>query len=156
MSKAFDIIGDKQIEAQLKNLGRNAERRIMRPAVSKALTPVNRQAKANARAQLSSSTISRMIGKRVWSNRNRRVVGKVYVRPDKTGRTIILEGRVVPFEVVANILEFGRKDGSMPPRPMVRVALEQQRGAVRRILATEIPINQAKEVAKQRAKGLLK
>lgn len=154
IENTIELVGDKKLQKQLEMLKDSVVRQVMKPAYSKALTPINKEAKRLANQNFNSKTISKMIGKKVSvSKRGKGLVGKVYVRPDKTGRTIDIEGRQAPFEVVANIQEFGKKDGSLPARPFMRPAMESKKTAAMAIVKEEAKKNLDKVVKKSKRLG---
>lgn len=91
------------IEKDLKKIDRQAYSKVLKPAMKKAVKPIQKQAKANAKWP----SIKKLIKTKVQKGKNG-ILGKIFVAPDKSGRKIQIEGRNVGFEVVANILEFGR------------------------------------------------
>lgn len=147
--RVFDITGDKELAKALDQLRLASVRKVMRPAVSKALTPVNRRAKALC----PSRRIRRLIGKRVYKS-GTAVTGKVYVRKAADHgitETVRLEGRDVDFSVVGNFLEFGTRHARK--RSFLRPAMDQQRQESLAILRRECWTNLKKETAKAYAKG---
>ncbi len=113
------MTGDKKLSARIAALESKVSNKIMRAAVSKGLIPIAKQAKANQRH----ASLRKLIGKKVITKKRwpKDVAGKVYMKPSKD-RTIMLEGRNVGFEVVANILEFGSAKRNITPQPFMRPA----------------------------------
>jgi len=122
------IAGDKILAKKLKKLADTSARKVMRPAINAGLTPIRKRAIELAKANFKSDTIAKEIGKSAKkSRRGSGVVGKVFIKK-QPNRTIKIKGKQVPFEVVANILEFGRKDGSLQARSFMRRAREEMGG----------------------------
>ncbi len=99
----------------------------MRPAISAGLTPIRRRAIQLAKSLFGSDTIAREIAKSTKKSKGGSgITGMVFVK-EQPERTVTVKGRKVPFEVVAQILEFGRKDGSLEEKSFMRKAREEKR-----------------------------
>lgn len=128
---AQTLTGDKALNSKLAVLKSSAVQRVMKPAMSKGLDPIMRRAKSNAPW----ASIRRLIGKKV-TGRGTKISGKVFMKPSNN-RTIMLDGREVGFEVVANILEFGSAKQNIRPQPFMRPAREQAKGAALKAMERE-------------------
>jgi hypothetical protein len=131
------VVGLKGIVKNIEKVQRAVEKNIMRNAVSQGLKPIMERAKSLAASNFKSNTIAKMIGKKAYLNKKKQIIGKVFVRP-QPDRTVKLQGRDVPFEVVANVLEFGRKDGSLPARSYMRRARDEAGGKALQIVENEV------------------
>lgn len=120
------MIGDKELQKTILNLTNSAAKKIMRPAVANGLKPIKKEAKTIADQKFKSDSLSRLIGIKARAKKDN-VFGKVFMVPRKTDRTIKIKGQEVPFEVAANIQEFGRKDGSLEPHSFMRPAMDNKR-----------------------------
>ena len=121
MPVGFAVVkGVPQLEMRLRRIENREALKIATLGIREGLKPIKKRAQELAKANFKSETISKMI-----RSKAKKGIGKVYINkmPD---RTVTVEGREVPFEVVANILEFGRLDGSMPPRSYMRRAREEK------------------------------
>jgi len=130
----INIIGDKALEKELRELYQGVRLSIMRSAINAGLTPILKRAISLAKSNFKSDTIAKHIKKSAKNkNKKKGVVGKVFVE-EQPERKIKLEGREVPFEVVSNILEFGRKDGSLPARSFMRRAREEMKSEALKVV----------------------
>jgi len=152
LEQTIELTGDLKLMAQLDELKTSAVNAVMGPAISKGLTPVNKEAKRRAKLQFKSNYISKMIAKKVKRGR-KGVVGMIYVRDDRQGRTIKVKGRDVDFKVAAMIQEFGRRDGTLKPRPFMRPAMASMKGKALAIIKKEARQNLKKVIKKAKAKG---
>jgi hypothetical protein len=122
------LTGDRELKAKLKRLPRQLQNKVLRQSVSMGLTPLKSTAVRLAKQKFKSDTIAKMIRKK--SGRSRRgygVYGMIYVSKDSksrsdSGKPPTVNGRVVPFSVIAQILEFGHKDGRVPAKSYMREA----------------------------------
>jgi len=117
LTQVAQISGLSEVMKNLQKVDKQFNSKVILPAVRKGLVPIQRQAKANC----NHASLKKLIGKKAFINKKKEVSGKVYMLPSKD-RTIKLQGRDVGFEVVANILEFGRKRGDLKPEPFMRPA----------------------------------
>ena len=152
LEQTIQLTGDLKLMAQLDELKVSAVNAIMGPAISKGLTPVNKEAKRRANMQFKSNYIAKMIGKKVKRGR-KGVTGMILVRDDKRGRQIKVDGRMVNFKVAAMIQEFGRRNGTLKPRPFMRPAMIAMKSTALAIVTREARKNLKKVVKKAKAKG---
>ena len=124
----FKLIGGAQLRAELEAMAGAPGRAVMRGAVRDALKVIETEARSRAPGK----TIRRMIGRKVWT-KGLAVRGKVYVKPNP-GRTVSFDGRELPFEFVANVLEFGSSSRGIRPRAFMRGARETKRAEALREL----------------------
>ena len=134
---AISVVGDLHLKWAMASLGKNAPKRIMKPAVNAALTPVNKAAKRNVSRK--SGDLRRAIGKRVKARRDS-VTGKITIRAGHGGAA-----------KYAHMLEFGTD--KMPARPFMRTAMYQQKRAAMTILRKKAWENVKKQAAKLRRRG---
>lgn len=148
----FDVQlrGAPELTRALKDLSSTVRRRVVRQAVSKALTPINRATKNNLDAgDPEEKAIRKAIGKVVRTYRHSGVIyGAVGVRkqfddaePDKALKPSNLLG----------LLEVGT-DRRPATRPLSR-AIEERKGEALGILERELRANIEKEAAKAAAKA---
>lgn len=128
------VTGLEQLLRNMQQIDRQMNSRVVRPATLRALTPIKRRAKQNAKWK----SIQRLISAKAFvSKKKGDVKGKVYLKPDKK-RTVTLEGRKVGFEVVGNILEFGSVTKNIRPRPFMRPAADEGATEAKKVLESEI------------------
>jgi len=138
----MEVYGDKEVRYKLDKLADTEQRRAVRPALSKGLTPVNKTAKQNAKSV--SKTVSKAIGKRVKSYSTSGVVwGAVGVRNDNKWVKPVSDDYywgnidVVKPIKIAHLLEFGTDPHESPyfggghhpgtdPHPFLRPAWDMQ------------------------------
>ena len=140
MAKDFEIFGDKALLHTMQMLGDRATRDILKPAVSKALTPVNREAKRLA--PVLNKNLRKSLGKRVKARKDK-VVGKITVRKGFAGAA-----------KYAHMQEFGTK--YQAAKPFMRAALYNKRHQVQQIMADETKKNLEKQVSKAVGAGLFR
>lgn len=135
------------IERNFATIERQAPRKVILPAMRKAVVPIKNQAKINASKWKS---ISKLIRSRAFIAKSGSVIGKIFVGPSKD-RTINIDGRSVGFEVAANIIEFGRaapgnKGGTktVQPEAFLRNAPNQKGTEAMNVLEKEINKNMKK------------
>ena len=126
---AIQLVGDKALQAKLRELRKAAQNRIMRPAINAGLTPILTQARATA----PSTEIRKLLKKRVAKGRGGSVIGMV--RVTESTRMVEYQGRQVPFDLVAMVLEFGSDKMNIRARRYLRDARDQQGQAALRIVA---------------------
>jgi len=127
------VTGLDKLLRDMQQIDRQMNSRVVRPATLRALAPIKRRAKKNAKWK----SIQRLISGKAFVSKKGEVKGKVYLKPDKE-RTITLEGREVGFEVVGNILEFGSVTKNIRPRPFMRPAADEGGTEAKAILEREI------------------
>jgi hypothetical protein len=116
---SVELIGDKELQKQIKNMGEKAGKRVMKSAIGAGLTILRKEAKAKA----PSESIGKLIAKKAWITRRGKVNGHIYIKEDGS-RTIMLDGRQVDFSAVASILEFGSMSRGIRARRFMRNARE--------------------------------
>jgi hypothetical protein len=131
------VVGLKAIVRNIDNVKSDVEKKIIRNAIAQGLKPIMARAKSLAKSNFKSNTIAKMIGKKVYTNKRKQIIGKIFVKEQKD-RMVKVQGKDVPFNVVANFLEFGRLDGSLPARSYMRRARDEARGKALQIVETEI------------------
>jgi hypothetical protein len=128
------ITGVEDVLKKMRTIDKQFNSKIVRPAMTEALKPMQQKAKGLQRH----ASLRRLIGRRAFVSKKRQeVLGKVFMRPDKK-RTIMLEGREVGFEVVANILEFGSVKKNITPQPVMRPARDASQQICKMVLGREI------------------
>lgn len=152
ISNMAGLIGDKELQKTILSLTDNCAKKIMRPSIVAGLKPIRKEARANADSKFKSDSLSRLIGIKAKAKKDK-VFGKVFMRPDKSGRTIKIKGKEVPFEAVANIQEFGRKDGSLEPHAFMRPAADSKRTEALKEVENKARELLPKVVKEARAKG---
>jgi HK97 gp10 family phage protein len=105
---AIALEGDKELERQLKKMPDVLFQKTVSKAVSKAMTPINRQARANANAVKDTGALKRSIGKRTRKyKKSGVVVGVVGVKRDHS-ETDDKGKKHVPTNY-AHLVEYGHK-----------------------------------------------
>ena len=122
-----ELIGDKKLRRTLQQLAGGAQRRIVRPAVSKALTPINRAAKR--RCPVETGLLKRSIGKKVKAYRYSGVIWGA-VGPRVGYKKQMPDGSWRNPTKYAHLAE--------DAKPYLRPALDTNRQKAMGILATEI------------------
>ena len=155
----FVLKGDRELGRALEALATDASvRRVLRPSVRAALSPVNKAAKRNAKnlPGLKDSHSTGILSKSI-------AIRKVFVKPGLVSQTVGArsEGFQVPDPVVpgrmripkfyALLVEKGTR--TMPARPFLGPALEKNRAVVFSTLTGRIRTELAKEVARQARKA---
>jgi len=126
--------GEKELLLALKDLGDDAAKRVMRSAISKALTPVKQQAKINIKPHRRSGALEKAISKKAGGKkRSKKAWGKVYVK----SKPQEWEGKKINPVKYAGILEFGSLRNKQPATVFMRRALASRRGQIKMILKTE-------------------
>ena len=152
LGSAISLVGDKELEKTLLKLSDRAAAMVMRPAISAGLTPVMKEAKLISNQKFKSDSLAKLIGKKAWSKKDK-VSGKIFMLPNKSTRTIKIKGKDVPFEVAANIQEFGRKDGSLESHAFMRPALGNKKSDALKALTNKARELLPRVIQKLRAKG---
>jgi hypothetical protein len=119
----MEMQGGADLMAQLSGMSKSARNKIVKPALAAGAKIVAKAVRRHARGGLfKSDTMAKMVKVKVWNSKRRRgeTVAKVYADERVDKRTVKVQGRNVPFAVVANIQEYGKKDGSLPPHPFFR------------------------------------
>lgn len=128
------IEGDQALARKLAGLPDKVQAKVMRSAMSRGLTPLAQAARRLQRHPSLRKLIAKAVVRR---KRDRDWIGKVYMKPAKE-RTVRIDGRVVGFEVVGNILEFGSLKRHIAPQPFMRPARRQAGPAAIRALADQV------------------
>lgn len=125
------IEGDKRLQRELNGMRRAARNQVMRPAIREGLTPILQE----ARRRTPWMSLRKLLAKEVKTSRKGKGVwGRVYFREHGTRTITVDDGRVVDFNTVASIFEFGTKDGRILPRGMLRGAREAKTGEALRVV----------------------
>lgn len=131
------VTGFETVLKNIQKVEKQFKKKVTKPAFNKALEPIKQQAQINCRHE----SLKKLIGKKVITvkkgSRKGEISGKVFMKPSKD-RKIILDKREVGFEVVANILEFGRKKGDLKPQPFMRPAIAMRQQEAMSILESEM------------------
>ena len=155
----FVLKGDRETALALEALGKDSSvRRVLRPAVKAALSPVNKAAKRNAknlptlRDSMSTGILSKSIA-----------IRKVFVKPGVVSQTVgarsegfqvpdpVVKGRMRIPKFYALLVEKGTR--TMMARPFLGPALEKNRTVVFGILTSRIQTELVKEVNRQARKA---
>jgi hypothetical protein len=97
-----ELDGLKELTAQLHGMARQTANQVLRPAVSAAMTPVLKAARANMPE--SSGLAKKTLAKKVWANRGTGTVGAVVGVKTNSGAFITRPDGSALFEDPANIL----------------------------------------------------
>lgn len=141
------LFGDRELRRALGGMRAATQRKIVRPAVNAALTPVNKAAKRSAPKR--TGQLKRSIGKVVRLYKKRGVIWGG-VGPRK-GFKVIIDGKAVDPTKYAHLVERGTV--RTKANPFLRRALDENKSEAKRIMAERIRAGIAKEVARQKAKA---
>jgi HK97 gp10 family phage protein len=142
---SIELIGDKQLFKALLELTNDSAIRVMRPSISKALTPVKRQAKQNVKPHRQSGLLNKAISKKAGGKRrSSKAWGKIYIK----SKPATWEGKKRNPVRYAHFLEFGTRNARA--HPFMRTAMASSKGQVAAILAMEGRVNLAKFAGKLR------
>lgn len=130
MSKsAIDLVGDKALQRELREISGPGARRVMRSAINAGLNPIMQDARANAPG----TTIRKMIKKKVTKGRTVDVVGRVFLKDifykapgDYGDKTVTWRGKQMPFIFVAMVQEFGSPKQNIPAQRYMRNARDKK------------------------------
>jgi HK97 gp10 family phage protein len=147
MSANVQLFGDKQLRRALKELGDDAAKQVMRPAIGKALLPARRQAKQNIKSHKRSGALQ----KAIWSKsggkkKSTKAWGKIYVR----SKPQQWEGKKINPVRYAHLIEFGTR--RFQADPFMRRAMTEKRGEINRVLFIEGWRSMSKFADKMRTK----
>jgi HK97 gp10 family phage protein len=131
------ITGDKELIETLEHLGGYALKNVMKPAVNKALTPINKEAKRLAPVR--SKNLRKSIGKKVKATR-KKVTGKITIRKGYGGAA-----------KYAHMVEFGTR--YMPARSFMRAAMANKKEQAMSLLREVAWYRIEQEVDKMVARG---
>ena len=148
--KPSQLLGDKGLMAAMEHMKLSSARKIMRPAINRGLSIVNREAKN--RAPVKSGQIKRALGKKLGRTKGKdRVSGRVYVR---SGYAIEINGKPHDPAKIAHLVEFGHGGPKpAPPHPFLRPALASTQTRVKVEVTNKAKERLTAEAAKARAKG---
>jgi HK97 gp10 family phage protein len=145
----MNLTGDKALIKAMGHLKQSAQRKVARPAVNAALTPVNKEAKRAAKRTQRTGQLWRSIGKRVKGYKQSGTVwGGVGPR---SGFRIVVDGQPVNPLRYGHFVEFGTR--RTVARPFLRPALDTNKARAFEILGRKSWEGLAKEAARARAKG---
>jgi hypothetical protein len=138
----MQLLGDKQLIKDLNDFASSSINEVMRSPTGQALQPIRNLASQKYASHgwndfAKKSNLPREVG----TNKRLGVYGRVILE-DIESRTVIVEGREVPFNVVANILEFGSEARNIREYAVMRTARDEARDEAIRIFqeraATEL------------------
>lgn len=138
---AFDVVleGNVKLQRELKRLPDVVRRRILRPAVKRALSPITKDAKR--RAPVRTGQLKRSIGNVVRTYKRSGIVwGGVGPR---TGFKVFIDGEPVDPVHYAHLVELGTH--GEPGHPFLRPALDANRARALAIVADGIRTGLDKE-----------
>jgi len=119
-----NILGDQQLQKDLNTLASSSVNDIMRNPIRAGLQPIREAASQQYKAYGWDEFGAKRNLKRVVNSGKKGVVGSV-VLADITSRKVTIEGREVPFNVVANILEFGSRKRNIREYRVMRDARDK-------------------------------
>jgi len=124
MNMKFDERDLQKLMKKFDGLSKGEMTKFVKPAVEVGVKKIGQAAKRNAKVNVKGLTISKMVTYKTWS-RAGSVFGRVMAQTKKIGdRTVKIDGREVPFEVVANILEYGSSTRNIKARHFMKRAYE--------------------------------
>jgi HK97 gp10 family phage protein len=128
---AIELFGDKELQKALFDIGGVGAIRAMRPAMSKALTPVRRLAKSKVSGNKRSGALQKAISKKIAKRRNAKAWAKVYVKSAPQ----MWNGKNINPAKYAHLLEFGTRHSRA--HPFLRTAMAESKGVIQQILVRE-------------------
>src|SRR5262249_50692934 len=137
VSAGFEIAGLKELQKKLGALPDRVQRKVMRPAVSAAATPIAKTAKQKAKKR--SGLLKKSIGKKVVTNKRAGSVSAV-TGPRKNV-TAEIDGKTVRASRYAHLVEKGFIDEHgehHAPQPFMNPALDEAGGQALGIMATKL------------------
>ena len=144
---SIDLIGDKELFKALVELQHDSAIRVMRPAISKALNPVKRQAKQNVKPHKESGLLNKAISKKAGGRRrSSKAWGKVYIK----SKPSVWNGKKRNPVRYAHFLEFGTRKARA--YPFLRTAIASSKATVGAILTKEGSVNLDKFAGRLRKK----
>lgn len=143
MGVKMKLIGGRRVARKFERLSDVAQKRVARPAVKKAMVPVNKTAKKLVAVESKTLKKSIAIGKVKTYKSSGAVV--VLVGP-KSGFERNIDGETRKPVKYAHLVEFGTINTRA--RPFLRPALKNNKAEVERIFASEISVQIAKEFAR--------
>lgn len=144
-----ELIGDRQTIRKLKRMSDIATRRIMRPAVTKALVPINKAAKR--KAPVETGLLKKSIGTRVKTYARAGIVWGG-VAPRSGYKTVDEDGRSRDPVNYAHLVELGHMaygNVYIPARPFLRPAIDTQRSKALAIVRTMVKVGIEKEARRR-------
>ena len=135
--------GEKALARTLERLEARTQKKIVRPAVKSALSPITKAAKR--KAPVETGLLKKSIGNKVKTYRSGVVWGGV--GPRVGFKTEMPDGGYRNPVKYAHLVELGTKHS--PAQPFLRSALDEQRAAALAILATKIRAGIEKEARKK-------
>ena len=145
MAVGAQLIGDKKLIRALERLGGAAQRRVVRPGVTKALSPITGAAKKNVTAQGAKRTglLRKSIRAVVRTYRGSGIIwGGVGINPAIVG--VDERGRTAWPIMYAHLVERGTY--RTRAKPFLRPAFDANKGRALRILEATVRTNLEKEV----------
>ena len=150
MAASLKLTGDKALIKALDAIGGRVNAKVIKPAASAAMVPVNKAAKRTLRANKRTGQLWRSIGKKTVQYK-RTGVTWVGVGP-RTGFDIDTEefGRVDPVKY-GHLVEFGTEHSAA--QPYLRPALDSNRGRIEAILSRKLWAGIRREAERLAKKG---
>ena len=119
--------GDKRLLRKIEQLRAASQRKIMRPAIRRGLSPINKEAKR--RAPVKSGALKKALGTKVTTTRRKEILGMVGVRKGDQ-----YDGDPARY---AHLVEYGHGGKNpAPAHPFLRPALDAKRGEAFQVIAT--------------------
>lgn len=140
---SVQLEGAEEIRRKLKHLEAKVQRRIVRPAVTRALSPVLKQAKQNV--PVVTGLLKRSLGKKVKAYSRTGVIWGG-IGPRSGFKEVGADGRARNPVNYMHLVELGTEHTAA--KAPLRRALQSRKGDSMRILSTDIPRNIEKEVAR--------
>ncbi len=140
----FTLQGDKALMRTLDRLPAAMQRRVVRPGVRAALSPINKAAKRKAPKE--TGLLKKSIGVKMKSfNRTGVIWGAVGVRK---GFRKVIDGKPRDPRRYAHLAEFGTE--TVPARSFMRGAFDENKGKAFGILKTKIMLGLAREAKRKK------
>lgn len=143
----IQLLGDKELMKLFRQLGPRVQRRILRPAMNVAATPVVKAAKSKAAKR--SGLLKKSLGKKVKTYPDHgTVVAIVGPRTSVVGE---VKGRKHWPAKIAHLVEKGHiaRDGSyVPPHPFLGLAFGESEGQALGVMKDKLAEGVVKEAAK--------
>lgn len=154
MKAGFVIVGAKELEANLKTLGRKVQKRVVRQAVRAAQKPLLARAKANARSISRAGRMGPLMAKNIVIKAPKKQ------RPGTYALHVQMRAGVDAFVhrtkggkqyFIPALIEHGHgPTAAQAARPFLRPAADATRGEAKRILSKELRIGILREAIKGR------
>ncbi len=133
MRADVQLTGDKQLQRDLAMLASSSVNDVLRNPIRAGLQPIREEASSRYKALGWSDFAKKSNIKRKVNSGKKGLVGRVAIA-DITNRTVKLDGRDVPFNVVANILEFGSRSRNIREYRVLRGARDKKQAEALRIV----------------------